>query len=476
VRDSRGRVSHYVEIVSDVSDRVRYEEELALQANYDSLTGLPNRSLMRDRLRQALAAAHRGGGRVALLFLDLDSFKYVNDSLGHDCGDQLLKAVGERLAHCVREEDTVARLGGDEFVLILNELEQAADAGAVATKVTAALARPLHVSEREIYIGCSIGIAVYPDDGRDELELLKKADAAMYRAKDAGKNTFRFYTPELDRRAGERLALESALRGAVRRSEFVLHFQPQWDTRDGTLVGVEALLRWQHPQQGLVGPDVFMPLAEETGLIVLIGRWVLAAACEQLSGWRRHFGWDFPLAVNLSARQFGDPRLLESVQQALNDNGLPADGLELELTESMLMRDPDEVLRILHAFKDKGIRLAIDDFGTGYSSLNYLRHFPVDKLKMDRAFVGDVKAGPREAALASSIVALGHSLGLTVIAEGVESREQLDYLQQVECDQVQGFFVGRPLPATGLAHLVRTCDGRLGERHWRPIRSTEIGS
>lgn len=466
VRNSRGQPTHYVEIVSDVSERIRYQEELAHQANHDSLTGLPNRSLLRDRLHQALASAHRSGSRVALLFMDLDAFKYVNDSLGHDAGDQLLQMVSRKLVNCVREEDTVARLGGDEFVMILEDLDQPSDAGAVANKIMATLSQPFTLSGREIYIGCSIGIAVYPNDGEDETELLKKADAAMYRAKGAGKNTFRFYQPELDRHASERLSLESALRGAIRREEFVLHFQPQWDARDGTVVGVEALLRWQHPQRGLLGPDVFMPLAEETGLVVPIGRWILSAACAQMSIWREHFDWNFPMAVNLSARQFGDSGLLRTVLEALFDSRLPADGLELELTESMLMREPDTVLRTLRAFKDHGIRLAIDDFGSGYSSLNYLRRFPVDKLKMDRAFVADVCAGQREAALVGSIVALGHSLGLTVIAEGVENREQLAYLQRVDCDQVQGYLVGRPQPAPSLTQLVRACGGRLREPWW----------
>jgi len=438
----------------------RTQEELVKQASHDALTGLANRNLLADRLAQTLIHAGRTQRRAAVLLLDLDRFKTVNDSLGHNHGDTLLREVAVRLAGCVRRGDTVARLGGDEFVVVLADLAHAADAVPVAEKVLAALAAPLSLEGRELTIGASIGICTCPADGMDAETLLRNADIAMYRAKEQGGRGYAFYTAEMNARILERLEIEAGLRRAVDRGELLLHYQPIVDTRTRRITGAEALVRWRHPQKGLVPPDRFIPVAEESGLIVAIGDWVLRTACEQAAAWRRESLPSLRIAVNLSARQFAERNLAASVGEALRRAGCDASALELEITESTLMRDPDAALLAMHRINDLGVRLAIDDFGTGYSSLGYLKRFPVRKLKIDRSFVRDIRADADDAAIVSAIAALARKLGLGVVAEGVETEEQLRFLEEVACSECQGYLFSKPRPAAEFADLLRAeCNG-----------------
>jgi len=450
VRNSDGVATHYIGIFSDVTERKRVEEHIRHLAHHDALTGLPNRLLLQDRLRQAILQAKRSGRHVAVLFFDLDRFKMINDTLGHELGDRLLRIVTERCLSAVRETDTVARQGGDEFVVVLPELQNAQDAAVIARKLLAAITQPTQLGSHDLSVTCSIGIAVYPNDGLTETDLLRNADAAMYRAKANGRNGYQFYTADMNAASLGELLLEHQLRGALERNEFRLYYQPKVDAQNGRLTGCEALLRWQHPEQGLLAPGRFVAMAEESGLIVPIGRWVIREACRQLRQWLDQGLEPVPVAVNLSAQQLAHGDLVEVVSEALQEFRLQPRLLELELTETMLMRDVSRTIETLAALHRMGVGLAIDDFGTGYSSLAYLRQFPVNSLKIDRSFVDDITAAADiqgNGRIATAVIALAHSLGLQVTAEGVQSEVQRRFLAAHGCDFLQGYLFGKPEPA-----------------------------
>ncbi len=437
----------YIASARDITARKEVEQHIMYLANHDALTGLPNRNLLQDRIRQAVAQARRSKERGAVLFIDLDQFKTINDSLGHDVGDLLLKAVAERLVSGLRSEDTVARQGGDEFIVVLPRVTNAQDAGTVAQELLDAIAPPYQVKGNELHAGASIGIAIFPDDGEDGDTLLKNSDTAMYHAKEAGRNNYQFFTPRMNQLAAERQFLGTCLRHALARNELLLHFQPMVDMTSGKLMGLEVLLRWQHPEQGLIPPLKFIPLAEETGLIVPIGEWVLKTACLQLKAWQEQ-GYEVPrLAINLSTRQFRQKALPETIARILDETGVEARFVELEITESILMDNTGEAVETLRKLNDMGLEISIDDFGTGYSSLSYLKRFPIDKLKIDRSFVQDIATDPDDAAIVTAIIALAHSLQMKVIAEGVEEAAQLVFLSRQGCDQYQGYYFSKPLPA-----------------------------
>ncbi|MDE2439610.1 MAG: EAL domain-containing protein [Betaproteobacteria bacterium] len=446
VRGDAENVSHYVGVLNDVTARIAAEGQLAFLANHDSLTNLPNRSLFDDRLRQALARADRGDG-FAVCFIDLDRFKLVNDSLGHAAGDTVLIEVAKRLGAICRGADTLARLAGDEFVMLLDGLGDAGAAAGVARRILAALALPIHAGGRDIDVAASLGLAIYPDDGRDIASLLSNADAAMYAAKAAGRNTFRFYDEAMNRRASQRLSLESDLRRAVARRQLELFYQPQIHSANGRLAGVEALLRWRHPQRGLVSPIEFIPLAEEAGLITELGEWALAEAARQIVDWRQR-GIAVPrMAVNLSPRQFHAADLADRLESILAAAGAPSDWIELEITESAAMAHPEGAVRVLHRLRERGIQVAMDDFGTGHSSLAMLRTLPLNVLKLDRSFVQHLPDSESDAAVASAVVTLARKLGLSVVAEGVETAAQQRFLARIGCDLLQGYLFSPPLPA-----------------------------
>ncbi|HEX4599719.1 MAG TPA: EAL domain-containing protein, partial [Burkholderiaceae bacterium] len=441
-------------LAQEARERQLAAQRIEFLAYYDGLTGLPNRTLFARLLEQGISQAKRSGKRLALLFVDLDRFKQINDTLGHDAGDQLLEQVAQRLKACLRESDAVARLGGDEFVVMLTELGEESRAATVAEKVLGAVSRGVTLNAMEFRITASVGISTYPDHGTDESELMKHADIAMYRAKEDGRNLFRFYNAQLNTSSLERLALESSLRRALERNELRLHYQPKVDSKQGAVIGVEALLRWQHPDLGVVPPAKFIPIAEETGLIVPIGEWVLRAACEQHVRWYQAGLPPVSVAVNLSPRQFGDELLLETVESVLTETGMEPARLQLEITESTLMQNPKSAVATLMAFKKIGVRLAIDDFGTGYSSLASLKLFPVDTIKVDRSFIRDLAHDTDDQGIVDAIIAMGRALGLTVVAEGVETREQVEFLGAHQCDQFQGFYFSKPVPASELAELL----------------------
>lgn len=451
VRDESGKVANYIAIFSDVSEHKATLAQIQFLAHHDALTLLPNRALLQDRLALALAGAEREKNRLAVLFMDLDRFKNINDSLGHNVGDALLKTLAERLKSCVREVDTVSRFGGDEFVLVLGRLRQPDDATLVAETILARVAEPIMVEGHELLVTPSIGISIGPDDGSDPAVLIKNADAAMYHAKERGRNNFQFYSADMNERAERRLTLEGSLRRALERGEFRLFYQPKVEVRSGRFVGVEALIRWQKADGGFVSPLDFIPLAEDTGLILPIGDWVLREACQQLQRWREAGLPLVPIAVNISAVQFQHLRFAADTRRVVREYAVPPGGIELELTESIVMRDPEQVARVLQDLKDDGFTLAIDDFGTGYSSLSYLKRFPLDKLKIDASFVRDIARDPTDRAIARSVVALGASLGLAVVAEGVEGEAELRLLHEMGCHQAQGYYFCRPLAAADFA-------------------------
>jgi diguanylate cyclase (GGDEF)-like protein len=428
-------------------ERKRYQEQIEHQANYDGLTGLPNRNLLLDRLQQAVFA-QRQVRSIAVVFIDLDHFKFINDSLGHNAGDKLLQQMAERLRSVVRDGDTVSRLGGDEFILILNDQPNEEVMFRAMQRIINKVSEPVNIDGRELVVTCSAGVSLHPQDGPDIETLLKNADAAMYRAKEHGRNNFQFYTAEMNRLVNERLALESSLRRALERNELLLHYQPKLNLESGAIVGVEALVRWQHPEWGLMSPDRFIPLAEETGLIVQIGEWVLRTACAQNRTWQDAGLPPVTVSVNLSARQFRQEGLVNMVSTILSDTGLRADYLEMELTESIVMHNAEAAIAILKGLKELGVQLSVDDFGTGYSSLSYLKNLPIGILKIDRAFVRDISAdaGRGDGLLAQAIISLGHSLKLKVIAEGVENEAQLKFLKAHRCDEAQGFYFSHPVP------------------------------
>ncbi|MDO9227864.1 MAG: EAL domain-containing protein [Pseudomonadota bacterium] len=464
VKDERGQIAQYVGVFSDISAMKESESRLDHLAHHDPLTSLPNRLLLNARMEHALARAHRGNTLLAVLFLDLDHFKNINDTLGHPIGDLLLQEVAQRLVQCVREEDTVARLGGDEFTILLEELDDSRFASSVAQKIIAVLAERFMLQGHEVFVTCSVGISIYPGDGGDITSLFKNADSALYRAKEQGRNNYQYYTEELTIRAMERLAMENDLRHALQRNELVLHYQPQVDLYNGCIIGMEALLRWQHPEIGLISPNAFIPLAEETGLIIPIGEWVLRTACARLKAWMDEGLPKIRMGVNLSSRQFNQNNLDEVVAAVLHDTGLPPDCLELELTERIIMQDAESTITILQKLRALGVQFSIDDFGTGYSSLSYLKRFPIDRIKIDQSFVREIISSAEDAAVSQAIISLAHSLNLKTVAEGVETAEQQEFLRTLQCDEIQGFHFSRPVPEQEISRLLR--DGiKLESRH-----------
>ena len=445
VRDEKGDITNFIALFSDITERKASYERIQHLAHFDALTNLPNRTLLNEYLDMSIGVAKRSKAQLAILFLDLDRFKIVNDSLGHHAGDLLLKIVSDRLTNCIRETDTVARLGGDEFVILLPSIKEPGDAVSVAQKVVDAIAVPFLLEGNEVNIGTSIGIGIYPDNGLDRSTLIKNADAAMYHAKENGRNNFQFFSSEMNDKSFEQLALENDLRRAIKNEEFILNYQPQIDVLTGKIVGAEALIRWQHPEKGLVPPNNFIALAEKCGLIVPMGEWVIKTACAQNLAWQKEGLPPMLIAVNIAAQQFRQKNFKESLMEIIGDIGLDPHLLELEITESALMENADSVLKTLHSLKEIGFHLSIDDFGTGYSSLSYLKHFPLDKLKIDRSFVIDITEDSNNNAIIETIINMGHNLKLKVIAEGVENAEQLATLKGLMCDEIQGYYFSRPL-------------------------------
>jgi diguanylate cyclase (GGDEF)-like protein len=462
VRNYKGHVTHFVGVLNDITQTKRYQQELEHHVNHDALTGLANRHLLQDRLQQAIFRAGRRDLRCAVMFLDLDHFKLVNDGLGHHAGDELLKNVARELATILRPEDTVARFGGDEFVLIATEVLDLNDVTDIAERIISRLSEPVVIEKEEIAVSASLGIAIYPLDGATVDELLKNADAAMYHAKELGRNTYSFYTKEMNGSISEQFILKSKLAKAVEQGELTLHYQPQAAAKDVTLVGFETLLRWHHPELGRVAPDRFIPIAEESGLIVPIGEWVLMTACRFAANLRKQGKTFGRVAVNLSARQFYQATLAKTIERILDETGLPPQCLELEITESMMMGNTEKVLRILSELKDMNVQLAVDDFGTGYSSLGYLRRFPIDRLKIDRSFIDDVPSSQHDATITRAIISLAHNLGLSVIAEGVETPAQLAFLAANGCDEIQGYLLSKPLDGAALMDFIQSKQVRPG--------------
>src|SRR5713101_1547570 len=428
-------------------ERKRYQEQLEFHANYDALTGLPNRNLLHDRLRQSVFA-QRYVRSIGVVFLDIDHFKFVNDSLGHNTGDKLLQKVAERLTETVRDGDTVARLGGDEFILILNDQTGQEVIYRAIQRIIGRIAEPIDVDGQELMVTCSAGISLYPQDGPDVDTLLKNADAAMYRAKEKGRNNVQFYTAEMNRQVNERLQTETSLRRALERDEFELYYQPRINVRSGALVSCEALLRWRHPERGLLLPEHFIALAEETGLIVPIGEWVLKRACAQARSWQKDGRAPIGVSVNLSMRQFRQDALANAVDDALRESRLDPHLLEMELTESLIMHDTDAAIRILLRLREIGVDISVDDFGTGHSSLSYLTRLPISALKIDQSFVQEVRGSGRqdEGLVAQTIISLARNLKLKVVGEGVETQAQFEFLKKHDCDEVQGFHFAKPMP------------------------------
>jgi diguanylate cyclase (GGDEF)-like protein/PAS domain S-box-containing protein len=452
--DHNGDVIGVIGLIRDVTERKSAEQQIEYQAYHDALTGLANRRLFHEHLSLALALAQRRNSIVAVLFLDLDHFKLVNDSLGHTVGDGLLLEIAKRLKGVVRDGDTVARVGGDEFTIVLQELSRRDAAASVAEKILRSITEPMEVSGHRLYITGSIGITLFPDDGDDAESLLKNADTAMYRAKSAGRNTFQLATRELSRVTHERMTLESGLHHALEAGEFELLYQPQLQSDDMTIVGIEALIRWNHPERGVILPESFISVAEERGLILPIGEWVIREACAAARRFQESGRHDFRVAVNISARQFRDPSLLATIEHALADSGIDARTLELEITETVAMEDVELTMSTLAKLRKRGVTIAIDDFGTGHSSLGYLKRFPIDALKIDRGFVADLPDKFEDAAIVSSVIQLANGLGLRVVAEGVEKREQLDFLRENGCREVQGYYFSYPVTLDEIEKLL----------------------
>lgn len=454
VRNDDGEVTHYIGIQNDITQSRRYQEELEHQANYDTLTGLPNRNLLHDRLKQAVAYARRYQKAMTVAFIDLDNFKLVNDSLGHSAGDRLLTTVAGRLKASMRTSDTAARLSGDEFVLILFDQTDETVIRNTMQRILNEVSLPCRLEDRDFYISCSVGYSVFPTDGETGEVLLKNADAAMYHAKEVGRNNFQAYTPDMEVKATQRLELGGDLRRALENGEFHLCYQPRVSLASGDIIGAEALLRWEHPKLGPISPTQFIPIAEEAGLISPIGEWALRTACTQNKAWLDRGLTPITISVNLSARQFIKKDLIQTIENILRDSGLPPHQLELELTESLIMHNAELFINTLNSLKALGIKLSVDDFGTGFSSLAYLKRFPIDRLKIDRSFVHDVASDKDSSAIARAVIHLGHSMGLKVLAEGVETPEELEFLHAHHCDELQGYFFSKPLLAEDLEQLL----------------------
>lgn len=452
--DPQGRITNYISSGKDMSESIQAQERLHHLAHHDALTGLPNRMLFVERLKHALQRASHRKRAVAVMFLDMDRFKMVNDTLGHEAGDQLLQAMATRLKACVREGDTIARFGGDEFAGLLNDIASPEDVAPIVGKFLEALAPPFKIDGHELFIGGSIGVSLYPNDGVDPQTLMKNADTAMYSAKQRGGNSSEFYYAGMNENALARLGLETGLRHALDRQEFMVHYQPQIDLKSGQAIGFEALLRWERPDSGPVSPQEFIPVLEETGLIVPVGEWMLRTACEQHRAWRAAGQQPLRMAVNISSRQFEAWDLTHIVQRILQETAMPAELLELEITESILMKNTAQDMDALQALSRTGMRFAIDDFGTGYSSLTYLKRFPIDILKIDKAFVRDITDNADDAAIVGAIITMAHSLGIQTLAEGVETCEQVEFLRRQGCDLAQGYYFSQPLPAGEVAQFL----------------------
>ncbi len=455
ITDDGGRILQYAAVISDVTRRKEDEERILYQANYDTLTGLPNRSLFLDRLNRALSTAARARSKVGLMIIDLDGFKLVNDTLGHNIGDLLLKETSERLGHCVRVSDTVARLGGDEFTVLMPNLDDPSHAPVVAQRILDSLSRPFHLNGHESFVSASIGITVYPEDAADANELLKNADSAMYRAKDLGKGNYQFFTDELNRELTERLTIKNGLAKAISRDELRLYYQPKLDLKSGAITGVEALMRWNSKELGVVSPARFIPVLEESGLVVEIGAWAIDTACRQHRAWLKAGLSAIRVAVNLSTRQLREPSFAAVVERALKQSGVGPDGLEIEITENLLMSQAGNTIATLQTLHDLGIHVTLDDFGTWYSSLNHLRRYPIDTIKIDGSFVSDIATNPADAEIIHTIINMGKTLNRTVVAEGVESAAPLSLLREYGCDEIQGYYLCKPMPAAALTEFLR---------------------
>lgn len=458
--DQDGNIIHFISTSRDVTERIEAQERLHFMAHHDALTGLPNRVLLQDRLQQALARSPWHDRNLAIMFMDIDRFKVINDTLGHDVGDKLLCVIANRLNKCIREGDTVARLGGDEFAVVLNDVASKKDISPIANKILSEIKKPIDINQHELFVTTSIGISLFPDDGHDGQELLKNADMAMYRAKEQGKNNFQLFNTAADSQISSRLSMETLLRKALDRDEFTINYQPKISIATGKITGFEALLRWYNPQLKNVSPMTFIPILEETGMINEVGDWVLQEACRQAFTWHQAKLTDLHIAVNVSIRQFKYGGFVKRIRQILNNTGLRADSLELEVTEGLLIDQVSEATGIINDLNNMGVLLSIDDFGTGYSSMNYLKHLPFDVLKIDRTFIRDITNSPDDAAIASAIILLGHNLGMEVVAEGVETAEQLNYLRNHGCDAIQGFFYSPALTADAVQELIRDNIGR----------------
>jgi diguanylate cyclase (GGDEF)-like protein len=456
IRDRQGQTTGAVLVFRDVSAAQAMALQMVHSAQHDYLTGLPNRLLLNDRVSQAITFAKRHRKRLAMLFLDLDGFKHINDSLGHPIGDKLLQSIARRLVECVRASDTVSRQGGDEFVVLLSEVEQPEDAAVTARRMLQAVAEAHSIDWHELHVTTSIGVSVYPDDGLDAEALIKNADTAMYQAKENGRQSYRFFKPAMNVRAVERQSIEESLRRALERREFALHYQPKVDLRTGAITGGEALIRWTHPTRGLVPPAQFIPVAEDCGLILPIGAWVLREACRQARAWVDAGLPATTMAVNVSAMEFRDENFLESLFAILSETGLDPKSLELEMTESVLMKRAESTASILQALRERGVQVAVDDFGTGYSSLSYLRKFPVDALKIDQSFVRQISTDGDDTPIVTAVIGMARSLKLRVVAEGVETLEEVAFLRAHQCDEAQGFYFSRPVLAQQFAKLLET--------------------
>ncbi|HMJ52602.1 MAG TPA: EAL domain-containing protein [Polyangiaceae bacterium] len=456
IYDRQGQLTGTVVVFRDVSAARAMSLEIAHSAEHDFLTGLPNRVRLNDRVSQAITMAQRHGKQLAVLFLDLDGFKHINDSLGHPVGDKLLQSIAKRLIDCGRASDTVSRQGGDEFVVLLSELQQPEDAAIAARRMLQAVAEAHAVDEHEIHVTTSIGVSIYPEDGTDAETLVKNADTAMYQAKENGRQNYQYFTPAMNERAVERQSIEESLRRALERRQFALHYQPKINFKTGAITGAEALLRWTHPTRGSVSPMQFIPVAEACGLIRPIGSWVLRQACEQARAWVDAGLPVATMAVNVSAMEFRDEGFLEGLFAVLSDTGLDPTSLELELTESVLMKHPESSAAILQKLRARGVQVALDDFGTGYSSLSYLRKFPIDALKIDQSFVSQITAAADDTSIVTAVISMAQNLKLRVVAEGVETIEQKDFLQTHQCDEAQGYYFSRPVPPDQFATLLRT--------------------